>query len=117
MSAGEVEVRATADTRATRSTQVHYLVNETVVHPWRLWAHTSPIYVTIEGQPIRVASDAAAMADRVRLCMEHYSPGGYYRGGRFAHESQLQQLLDNCRQAIRFYEAGSTVPNRPTPNA
>lgn len=76
------------------------------VEPWMLQAHTSPIYVRVQGRPIRVASDMAAMADYVRLCMTRYISGGFYQPGSFSDETQVRELVANCERAIAFYERG-----------
>lgn len=74
-------------------------------HLWKLFAHTSPVYVLMDGKPIRVPTDMASMADYVRLCMEKYLPGGHYAGGQFSNDAQIQELTANCRKAIEFYES------------
>lgn len=75
------------------------------VYPWRLYAHTSPVYALLEGKPIKVASDLTSMADYVRVCRVRYSPGGWFGGGRFSDEDQLRELMANCQKAIEFYES------------
>ena len=78
------------------------------VHRWKLCAHTSPVYVLLDGKPIKVRCDLTSMADYVRLCLERYLPGGYYGGGRFSDDAQIQELVANCQKAIEFYETGGT---------
>ena len=74
------------------------------VHPWELIAHTSPVYVLVDGRPVCVPSDMAAMADYVRLCMTRYVHGGFFEPGRFAGEEQVEELMANCRRALAFYD-------------
>jgi hypothetical protein len=67
--------------------------------PWKLYAHTSPVYVYRDGHPIRVASDLTAMADYVRMIAEVYR-----RRGLFADDGQRQELRRNIDSAVAFYE-------------
>lgn len=71
------------------------------VAPWNLYAHTSPVYVHRGGRPIRVGADLTAMADYVRILMERYR-----RSGVFASTRQRDELMENCRAALSYYEEG-----------
>jgi len=71
-----------------------------------LYAHTSPVYVLLDGKPIKVKCDMTSMADYVRICMERYLPGGYYGGGQFSNDAQIRELMANCQKAIEFFERG-----------
>lgn len=70
------------------------------VAPWRLHAHTSPVYVSAGRRPIRVKADLTGMADYVRMVMENYR-----RRGQFKDDRQPAELMQNAEKAIAFYES------------
>lgn len=70
------------------------------VRPWKLHAHTSPVYVSFGNKPIRIAADLTAMADYVRILMEVYD-----RRGDFASRDQRVHMMSNLGKALNFYES------------
>jgi len=67
--------------------------------PWKLHAHSSPVYVLKGGVPILQLADATAMADYVRLIEEVYRTKGVFR-----NEQQHRALQANLKKAEAFYE-------------
>ena len=67
--------------------------------PWNLYAHTSPVYVLVNGHPIGVGADLTAMADYVRMLMEIYR-----RHGNLPEGPKRDELTANCNKAVEYYE-------------
>jgi len=69
------------------------------VIPWNLYAHTSPIYVKVDGRGIADPVDALRMADSVRFIREYARRRGFWKTPR--QREGYQRL---CARAIQFYE-------------
>ncbi|MDP6358620.1 MAG: CehA/McbA family metallohydrolase, partial [Planctomycetota bacterium] len=67
--------------------------------PWKLHAHSSPVYVLKGGRQIGVKSDLTAMADYLRMLSEIYR-----KRGSFKTDEQRQELTSNIEKALAVYE-------------
>lgn len=66
---------------------------------WNLHAHTSPVYVRVNGKGIGDPAEALRMADSVRYIREHALHNGWWKTTR-----QRDGYSALCARAIHFYE-------------
>lgn len=66
---------------------------------WNLYAHTSPVYVRVDGKGIGDPAEALRMADAVRFIREYARRGGWWKTPR-----QREGYSALCARAIRYYE-------------
>jgi TolB protein len=66
---------------------------------WHLHAHTSPVYVKMQGKPIVHKADATWLADYVRFVGSIYE-----KRGAFKTAAQREELRGNFARALKFYE-------------
>ena len=65
-------------------------------------AHTSPIYLSVEDQPVWVPSAAQQLVARVDFAINWVKTQGNYRT-----EAQREEVLSLFERARRFYAEGS----------
>ena len=69
-----------------------------VVNDTQTWAHTSPVYVTIGGRPVRLREDVRFYRAWVEKLIARTE-----KSGRFKHPQQKAEVLALFRQALDWY--------------
>lgn len=68
--------------------------------PWDMHAHSSPVYVRVDGKGIGDPAEALRMADAVRFIREYARHAGWWKT-----DAQRAGYMKLCAKAIRFYES------------
>ena len=66
---------------------------------WDLYAHSSPLYVRVDGKGIGDPAEALRMADSVRFIREQARHQGWWKTPK-----QREGYMKLCKRAINFYE-------------
>lgn len=65
-----------------------------------IWAHSNPVYLHKDGQPVYVKRDRDALRARWAVEVEYYKTGGL----RFERESQREELMRLANETLRLLE-------------
>jgi hypothetical protein len=74
-----------------------------VVNDTQAWAHTSPVYVTIGGRPVRLRDDVRFYREWVEKLIARTETSG-----RFKNPEQKNEVLALFRQALEWYRQAET---------
>jgi hypothetical protein len=74
-----------------------------VLNDTMAFAHTSPVYVTVAGRPVRIAGDIGFYRDWVERLIARTE-----KSGRFGNPEQKAEIIALFRKALAWYQAGDS---------
>jgi hypothetical protein len=76
-----------------------------VINDLQTFAHTSPVYVTVDGQPIATSKDLRFYIDWIEKLIERVKTRG-----RFASQERRQEVVDLFTKALEEYRRRDAAP-------